>query len=437
VLVDVGTELRVDATGEVLRVERLIGEGSQGSVFVASPTTGGDAVAVKWYFPHTATTAQRAAIDALIDRGAPSRRFLWPEATIIVPAETTFGYVMPLRPDRFAGLAELLTGKVDVPFSAICRLCLELANAFLQLHSEGLCYRDISFSNVFFDPTDGLPLICDNDNVGIDGRAPVSVLGTRRFMAPEIVRHEAVPSSTTDLYSLAVLLFYILMAGHPLVGRREQAYACWDETAEGELFGTDPLFVFDPDDDSNRPDPSAHGPVLRYWDLYPEFVRTQFTQAFTRGLRDPANGRVRESVWRATAARLLDSVQRCATCRKENFYDEGHPGRRCWFCDRVLPPPAMLVVERSRIVISDGARIRRHHLVHDYDLDTPVGTVVPHPNRPELVGLRNDTTDQWWAWLPSGTSQVVDQGRSIRLEPGTRIDLGRGVNVLVEAAAGT
>jgi len=40
---------------------------------------------------------------------------------------------------------------------------------------------------------------------GIDGASPSYVLGTRRFMAPEIVRREASPSTATDLYSLSVL----------------------------------------------------------------------------------------------------------------------------------------------------------------------------------------------------------------------------------------
>jgi serine/threonine protein kinase len=44
------------------------------------------------------------------------------------------------------------------------------------------------------------------------------VLGTPRFMAPEVVRREAAPSDQTDRYSLAVLLFYLLMGGHPLDG---------------------------------------------------------------------------------------------------------------------------------------------------------------------------------------------------------------------------
>jgi serine/threonine protein kinase len=48
----------------------------------------------------------------------------------------------------------------------------------------------------------------------------LGIRGTDRFMAPEIVRGEALPSVKTDPYSLSVLLFYLLMVHHPLAGRR-------------------------------------------------------------------------------------------------------------------------------------------------------------------------------------------------------------------------
>ena len=67
----------------------------------------------------------------------------------------------------------------------------QLADSFLRLHTEGLCYRDISLGNVCFDPETGDTLVCDNDNVGIDGLSSGAVIGTKRFMAPEIVRREA------------------------------------------------------------------------------------------------------------------------------------------------------------------------------------------------------------------------------------------------------
>jgi serine/threonine protein kinase len=50
-------------------------------------------------------------------------------------------------------------------------------------------------------------LIADNDNVSVDGAGVLGVLGTPRFMAPEIVRGETVPSTQTDLFSLSVLIF--------------------------------------------------------------------------------------------------------------------------------------------------------------------------------------------------------------------------------------
>ena len=76
---------------------------------------------------------------------------------------------------------------------------------------------------MFFDPDTGDVLICDNDNVSANGIDNSSVYGTPRFMAPEIVMGQAKPSRNTDLYSLAVLLFYMFMMGHPLEGKLEAA----------------------------------------------------------------------------------------------------------------------------------------------------------------------------------------------------------------------
>jgi serine/threonine protein kinase len=421
-MIRVGTRLTLPSYGE-LAVIRLIGEGSQGQVFEVRPRDG-EPLALKWYLPHTASKQQRDRIAELVERGAPGPRFLWPLAMVDVRGSHGFGYLMPLRPAGHAGLVDLLTGKVDVPFSTVCRLCLELADSFLNIHSQGLCYRDISFSNVFFDPATGKPLICDNDNVGIDGTGPAAVLGTRRFMAPEIVRREAVPSTRTDLYSLSVLLFYILMMGHPLVGRRELEVACWDDQAESMLFGAKPLFVFDPEDRSNAPVPELHDAVLRYWGLYPRFVQELFVQAFTIGLEDPVNGRVRESMWRRELSRLRDTIIRCTSCGRENFADVDQRGTSCWSCGTPLHDPLWLVVERRALALAVGVVVHRHHLLHDYDLDTRLAEVVAHPNNPELLGLRNLTDHTWKVTLADGDDREVGPGKAVRLDAGTVIDFG-------------
>ena len=81
-----------------------------------------------------------------------------------------FGYVMRLLPEGFRGLIDRVTGRVDLSFRVLATIGFELANAFLALHSRGLCYRDVSFGNVFFEPTTGRVLICDNDNVALRWR---------------------------------------------------------------------------------------------------------------------------------------------------------------------------------------------------------------------------------------------------------------------------
>ena len=165
-------------------------------------------------------TNNGAALTMLVGRGSPGPRFLWPLDLARSHDVPGFGYVMALRPPGYAGLADLMVGRVDVGFRVVTTLGLELADSFLELHNDGLCYRDISFGNTFFDPETGAALICDIDNVGIDGESSASVRGTPYFMAPEVVRGDEPPSARTDLFSLAVLLFYLFTVHHPLEGRR-------------------------------------------------------------------------------------------------------------------------------------------------------------------------------------------------------------------------
>ena len=65
--------------------------------------------------------------------------------------------------------------RITPTFTGLATAGVHLADAFLQLHARGLCYRDISQGNVFVDPQTGDIQICDNDNVGIDSQ-PAALL---------------------------------------------------------------------------------------------------------------------------------------------------------------------------------------------------------------------------------------------------------------------
>ncbi len=262
-------------------------------------------------------------------------------------------------------------------------------------------------------------------------KASSGVLGTPRFIAPEVVRGEAAPSTQTDLFSLAVLLFYLFHIHHPLEGRQEAAIKCFDLPAMNKLYGTEPLFIFDPANDANRPVPGLHDNPLAYWPIYPQFLRDRFTRAFTAGLHDP-QARIRESEWRAALVQLRDAILYCGQCGAENFYDGealrangGQPGA-CWSCQRPLTLPFRLRLGREVIMLNHDTQLYPHHLDPQrlYDLSQPVAVIQQHPQNPNLWGLKNLSAAKWVMTTTDGTIRDVEPGRSVGLAVGVKINFG-------------
>jgi len=408
--------------------EQFLGGGGQGEVY--SATLGGKAVALKWYYPASATPEQRKALETLIKRGAPSDRFLWPLELADANNTSGFGYIMPLREPRFKGIVDMMKRRIEPSFRALVTVGLELSHSFLQLHSKGLCYRDISFGNAFFDPATGEVLICDNDNVAVDNQSASGVYGTPRFMAPEIVRGDAVPSTQTDLFSLAVLLFYMFMMHHPLEGRKELAIKCLDLPAMKRLYGTEPLFIFDPADQSNAPDTQHQRNAVVFWNIYPEFLRELFIKAFTAGISDPNHGRVRESHWRAAMVRLRDAIIYCSHCNAENFHDEAAAApaavEQCWSCRRQLQLPPRIYLRRVSVMLNHDTTLFAHHTDEEqqYNFAKPIAAVSRHPRDQTIWGLKNLSDRTWSTTNSKGEINDVAPGRSVTLAAGTRINFG-------------
>lgn len=423
--------VRIQSAGMSCQVGQLLGSGGQGEVYQAR--LGDQQVALKWYAPASATPPQRAALETLIKQGPPTTRFLWPMDLATAEGVDGFGYIMPLREPRYKGIDDWIARRVSPSFRTLATAGLQLAESYYQLHIQGLCYRDISFGNAFFDPATGDIVICDNDNVTVNGEPVSGVLGTLRFMAPEIVRGEALPSTNTDLFSLAVLLFYLFIVNHPLEGRREAEIEILDPAAQVKLYGTDPLFIFDPQDASNRPVPGYQDNALIFWPIYPQFLREHFTKSFTIGLRDPMNGRVAETIWRGAMSRLRDSIFPCSSCSAENFYDSdalqaaGGQISLCWSCKRPLQlPPRLRLAEDRIVMLTQGAQLFAHHLDSHKpgDFSQPLAIVVEHPTIAGLWGLKNLSSERWTVTKEDGTIMEVEPGRSASLAKGIKIHFG-------------
>jgi len=430
------------SSGESYKVGTLLGEGGQGEVYVAS--AGGKDLALKWYLPESATAAQRLALDWLTKLDAPNATFLWPLEVVEAPGVEGFGYLMPLRPERFKSLFDLMKCRIAPTFRALFTAGITLVDSYWQLHSKGLCYCDISFGNVFFDPATGDVLICDNDNVTVDRKTDGRVPGTPRFMAPEIVIGAADPSSDTDRFSLAVLLFYMLHVHHPLEGARELDIRCLDVPAQRWLYGEEPIFVFDPDNAANRPVAGSQDNAELYWNLYPRSLQDLFTRTFTRGLRDAREGRVRETEWRDELVRARDGIFYCAHCASENFYKPeafdaaGRLAQACRHCKEPLRLPVRLRYEESHephvVLLNHDTRLYPHHLMgaaKRFDFSAPLAEVTRHPSDPARWGLKNLSTNSW-LFTPREADAAIEvaPGRTAALVDGARIHFGPVAGVI-------
>jgi serine/threonine protein kinase len=422
-LLKIGAKLNSDS-GTTYEVKKLLGAGGQGEVYHV--VSNGKDYALKWYFKKSATRVQKNILDNLVKKGEPDSSFLWPKDLINQSSES-FGYIMPLRPPAYKSIVDLMKRRAEPSFYALCRAAYKLTQGYQKLHSMGFSYRDISFGNLFFEPNTGDVLICDNDNVAAND-AGSGVYGTPRFMAPEIVVGKAKPSRNTDLFSLAVLLFYMFMLNHPLEGKLEANIKCMDMFAMNKLYGTNPVFIFDPNDKSNEPLPGYQDNAIIYWALYPWPLKELFLQSFTVGLTQP-NRRVTENQWLDAFANLMSCIIKCPACGVEVFYDESKVkasvAHTCWNCKNAITVPPSIVIGRSRILITPDARLRSHQTNGDYDMATVAGTVVQNPNNPNHWGIRNDSSENWTYIKADGTQVPVAPGRSAAIAKNSKIDFGQ------------
>ena len=420
-----GTHL-VSVSSQHYKVNSFLGAGGQGEVYDVE--CNGKHYALKWYYKHMATKEQKAILDNLISRGAPDATFLWPQDLIFKKIGEPFGYVMPLRPRNYKSIVDMMKRRAEPSFYSLCRAAYNLTYGYQKLHSMGYSYRDISFGNLFFDPDNGEVLICDNDNVSANGKDDSSVYGTPRFMAPEIVIGKAKPSRNTDLYSLAVLLFYMFMMGHPLEGKLEADIRCMDIHAMNRLYGTSPVFVFDPQNKTNRPVKGYQDNVLIYWDIYPQTIRDLFTKSFTDGLLAP-NKRITEKQWLDAFANLMSGIISCPSCGAEVFFDENKVksgvAHTCWNCGQSVKYPVSMIAGKSRVLLNKNAKIYSHSICADYDMDTVVGEVVQNPTNPSLWGIKNESKENWTYIRADGQQIPVAPGKSAAIAKDAKISFGQ------------
>ena len=91
---------------------------------------------------------------------------------------------------------------------------------------------------------------------------------------------------------------------------------CENDIADG-CSGQNAVFVYDPDDASNRPVRGIHDNIIKFWRIYPDYIKDAFIRSFTTGISDPTK-RIIENEWQKLFIRLRSEIIQCG-CGRTNF----------------------------------------------------------------------------------------------------------------------
>ncbi len=390
----------------------------------------------KFYHPHLLAGPKRGIherrLQAMIREGPPSPNFVWP---IELVSEPVFGYMMARVPAEFVSLRKLnWSDPAAVDYKTRLRIAYRLVDCFASLHlRRGMAYCDLSCDNVLCNPKTSEVRIIDNDNLTVGGEpSPLAVLGTHRYIAPELLGGLiSQPNMDTDLHSLAVLIYETLLFHHPLLGDRVLA---GPPEAEEAALARKALYVQHPVDRSNSMlDHAKWGgvPVA----LLPKAIQQCFEAAFVDGLHHP-NLRVRETRWRRVLVNHLDLLARCGNpgCLfGYSFFDPAEPGRACVWCGHHIGDQTVIKISdpngkllRYKTLMSDDW-LTEHHCKLDGEFRFRPESACGKIESDATVGLtvRNASKEDFYYYHPGEDApRQFPPGARVPLKVGYRIQFG-------------
>lgn len=318
----------------------IIGQGAQGVIY----NTSDDQYVVKLYKKESELNNRKKIkkLNWLMSLDYPDQ-FIRPIDIFDTPY---IGYVMQ-KVKGHVSLNKLLIPNRELSFSdwynkstgGLYRRLLvgqKIAMQFANLHKQNLAYCDLSGNNILVNENTDINSVCmiDIDNIYIPGADDVNVLGTSRYMAPEILTRQLDPDIFTDSYSLAVILFELLKAGHPYIGDFIE-----DGTPEqmAEAYKGLYPYVDDPSTDLNRSSQMLPSDVV-----FSTALKELFQKTFVDG-KENRVARIRAQEYALAFQRASNLVAKCSVCGNWHYAkpDSNHK-YICPWCDAPYEKPLRL-----------------------------------------------------------------------------------------------
>ena len=210
-----------DALNDRYRIERVLGRGGMATVYLATDLKHRRPVAIKALSRDLAIVlgAKRFVLEIETTAGLRHPNIL-PLFDSGEAAGTLF-YVMPFIDGD--SLRARLEQVGRIPIDEALRFARDIGNALVYAHDRGIVHRDIKPENILID--DGHAVVADfgiafavSDAIGPRLTQKDVALGTPAYMSPEQARGERDVDARTDQYSLACVLYEMLVGSPPFEG---------------------------------------------------------------------------------------------------------------------------------------------------------------------------------------------------------------------------
>ncbi len=200
-------------------VERALGHGGMGAVYLARDRQLSETVALK--IMHGMALLDPAAEDRLRREASAARRISHPNVVKIHDVGEDQGHLfLSMEYVEGASLSEILSRHPKLPVDRVRAYVAAICEGLDAAHKQGVTHRDLKPANIIVGPDQevkiidfGLARIANLEGMTATGM----LMGTPEYMAPEQIKGGTV-DPRTDLYALGALTYHLLTGRPPFTG---------------------------------------------------------------------------------------------------------------------------------------------------------------------------------------------------------------------------
>ncbi len=288
---------------------------------------------------------------------------------------------------------------------------INAANSIIEYYKDSHCknmFGGIDDECISINPDSGeVKVVSTNNDISMKYKAPELITGK--------IQNENID---TDNFTLAVILFRLFFIDHPFEGENSLARSpLLSKKISEMLYGYEAVFVYDPNNDSNRPLSNLSPYLKSRWLKVPQSLRDAFISIFTDGMLNPKK-RFSTEQWKI----LINSVA------DTGVFIDGHLRLINIDDNNTIPLECVIIkINDRKLALSDGGKL----IISGGKTVVVLSAEVYMKNGLKTLVLKNATKDTWIIYKSDGGESYVQPNEKAFLYSKDCIDFGSEVGQII------